>query len=124
MRERMRCLILVCLNGLCLWAAAGLLEQQELTGLDEIVFVKRHTYNANHYYTEFINSTWMPGGNICVLNLKTGAVRELLPQMTGGVFGRFDLRLTRGAWFSTGSPGRRKAAAFLRSTLTARDCGS
>ena len=59
--------------------------------VERVLFVKRFTYNSNHYYTEFINSTWMPGGNLCVLDLKTGAVRELLPQMTNGVFGRFDL---------------------------------
>lgn len=91
MRGLMGCLGFVCLNWLCLRAEAGLPEKQELQDLDEVIFVKRFTYDANHYYTEFINSTWMPGGNICVLDLKTGAVRELLPQMAGGVFGRFDL---------------------------------
>jgi len=58
---------------------------------EKIVFVKRHTYNSNHYYTEFINSRWMPGGNLCVLDLKTGEVRELVPSLAGGVFERFDL---------------------------------
>ena len=60
-------------------------------GADELLFVKRFTYDSNHYYTEFINSTWQPGGNLCVLDLKTGAVRELVPQLQGGVFERFDL---------------------------------
>ena len=36
---------------------------------DKLLFVKRFTYNSNHYYTEYINSAWMPGGNLCVLNL-------------------------------------------------------
>ncbi len=58
---------------------------------DKLLFVKRLTYNANHYYTEYINSQWMPGGNLCVLNLADGAVRELAPSLQGGVFGRFDL---------------------------------
>ncbi len=62
-----------------------------LVDFDEIVFVRRYTYNANHYYTEFINSDWMPGGNLCVLSLKDGSVRELAPQLKGGVFERFDL---------------------------------
>ena len=62
-----------------------------LIDFDKIVFVKRLTYSANHYYTEFINSRWTPGGNLCVLDLKTGQVRELVPSLAGGVFERFDL---------------------------------
>jgi hypothetical protein len=60
-------------------------------GFEQVLFVKRHTYNANHYYSEFINSAWLPGGNLCVLNLNDGSVRELLPALKGGVFERFDL---------------------------------
>ena len=73
---------------LFLLAASAALSQQDF---DKLVFVKRHTYGSNHYYTEFINSPWMPGGNICVLDLKTGAVREVVPQLKDGVFERFDL---------------------------------
>jgi len=58
---------------------------------DEIVFVKRFTYSANHYYTEFINSKWTPGGGLCVLNLRTGKVREIATELQGGVFERFDV---------------------------------
>ena len=54
-----------------------ILYEYALVVLDKIVFVKRFTYNANHYYTEFINSRWMPGGGLCVLDLKTGNVREV-----------------------------------------------
>ena len=68
-------------------AAAQLIEN----GVEELVFVKRFTLNANHIYTEYVNSTWKPGGNICVLNLKTGVVRELVPELKGGVFNRFDV---------------------------------
>jgi len=60
-------------------------------GFDKIVFVKRFTYSANHYYTEFINSKWMPGGNLCVLDVKTDKVWELVPELEGGVFERFDV---------------------------------
>jgi len=62
-----------------------------LIDFDEVVFVKRIKYNSNHYYTDFINSAFMPGGNICILNLKTGKVREVIKGLDGGVFGRFDL---------------------------------
>ncbi|MDR0757863.1 MAG: hypothetical protein LBF85_08460, partial [Tannerella sp.] len=58
-----------------------LLEQ----GVEKIVFVKRYTYNANHYYTESLNSRWMPGGNLCILSLKNGEVEELVPSLEGGV---------------------------------------
>ena len=30
-------------------------------GFDQVLFVKRHTYNANHYYTQYVNSAWRPG---------------------------------------------------------------
>ncbi|MDR1335334.1 MAG: hypothetical protein LBK22_00715, partial [Tannerella sp.] len=64
-----------------------LLEQ----GVEKIAFVKRFTYNSNHYYTEYLNSEWMPGGNLCVLSLRTGEVEELVPSLSGGVFGAFDV---------------------------------
>lgn len=59
--------------------------------VEKVIFVKRLTYSANHYYTEFINSRWTPGGNLCVLDLKTREVRELVPAMASGVFERYDL---------------------------------
>ena len=62
-----------------------------LMDFDKLVFIRRHTYNSNHYYTEYINGSWTPGGGLCVLDLKTGAVRELAPQLKGGVFMRFDV---------------------------------
>lgn len=58
---------------------------------EKIVFVKRFTYTANHYYTQHLNSDWTPGGNICTYDLKTEEVVDLVPELKGGVFGRFDL---------------------------------
>ncbi|MDR2844650.1 MAG: hypothetical protein LBV28_00995, partial [Puniceicoccales bacterium] len=60
-------------------------------GVETIAFVKRFTYNSNHYYTEYLNSQWLPGGNLCTLNLRTGEVKELVPSLAGGVFGSFDV---------------------------------
>lgn len=71
--------------------SAMAMEQAPTVDFDEVVFIRRYTYDANHYYTEYINSSWLPGGNLCVLNLKSGAVRELAPGLQGGVFERFDL---------------------------------
>jgi hypothetical protein len=62
-----------------------------LTGTDAIVFIKRYTYDANHYYTEYLNSRWKPGGGIFVLSLKDGSLRQVASELEGGVFGRFDL---------------------------------
>ena len=47
-------------------------------GFDKILFSRRFTYTANHYYTEYVNSRWTPGGNLCVLDLKTGRATELV----------------------------------------------
>ena len=60
-------------------------------GIQHVVFVKRNTYTANHYYTEYINSAWLPGGNVCVLDVETGKVRDVVTGLEGGVFERFDL---------------------------------
>ena len=72
-------------------AQPSLLDAEPPSGVEQVIFVKRFTFNSNHYYTEFINSTWMPGGNVCVLDLKTRKVRDLLPELSSGVFERFDL---------------------------------
>ena len=56
----------------------------------EILFVKRYTYNSKHYYDDFQHiSRW--GGNLCVLSVADGSVRELAPELEGGVFDRYDL---------------------------------
>ncbi|TKG91580.1 hypothetical protein EYV94_21380 [Puteibacter caeruleilacunae] len=73
-------------------AAKRLLSQ----GIKEVVFIKRLTLDGNHFYTEYVNSTWLPGGNICVLNLETGQVRDLVPQLNEGVFNRFDISYDAG----------------------------
>jgi len=58
---------------------------------DKIVFVKRITYTSSHYYTEYVDSKWTPGGSLCVLDLMTGKVTELVGELKNGVFGRFDV---------------------------------
>ncbi len=68
-------------------AAKHLLTQ----GIEKLIFVRRFTLTANHVYTEHVNSRWTPGGGLCILDLKTGAVTDLLPELSGGVFNRFDL---------------------------------
>jgi len=60
-------------------------------GIEKMAFIKRNTYNANHYYTEYVQGSFQPGGNLCVLDLKDGSVKELAPDLKNGVFERFDL---------------------------------
>ena len=83
-------------EGLVPSGAEGLVKdspalKNPLIDFDELVFIRRHTYNSNHYYTEYINARWTPGGGLCVLDLKTGEVRNLAPQLKDGVFMRFDV---------------------------------
>jgi len=60
-------------------------------GVEKLVFVRRFALTANHVYTEYLNSRWLPGGGPCVLDLKSGAVRDLVPQFRAGVVNRFDI---------------------------------
>ena len=69
-------------------AAKHLLDK----GIEELLFIRRLTFDANHVYTEYLNSRWMPGGGLCAVNLKTGNVREIVPELTkNGVVNWFDL---------------------------------
>jgi len=80
-------------------------------GIKKLVFIKRFTYNASHYYTEYIQGSFMPGGNLCILDLNDGSVKELLPEMNKGVFERldvsFDARKIVFAWKAQANVGYR-----------------
>lgn len=80
-------------------AVAGLLESYGKRALvncnpllrpGKILFVRRHTYRTGWYYAEFMQAG-PAGGNLCVLDLASGQVTELCPQLSGGIFDRFDL---------------------------------
>lgn len=66
-------------------------QQLLAKGIEKLVFIKRLTYQATHYYTEYIQGGFLPGGNLCILDLKDGSVKELLPEMSRGIFERFDV---------------------------------
>ncbi len=69
-------------------AAKRLLEQ----GVEALVFVRRPTLNGNHVYTEHDEGQFRPGGGLSVLDLKTGAIRDIAHDLTRtGVVNRFDL---------------------------------
>ena len=67
-----------------------------LMTFDRILFVKRLTYHSSHFYTDFIDGCDRFGGNLCVLDRKTGRVTDLIPEMKHGIFGRFDLHFNAG----------------------------
>ncbi|MCD6394484.1 MAG: hypothetical protein J7M40_13375 [Planctomycetes bacterium] len=60
-------------------------------GVEKLVFIKRQTYHSSHFYTDFIDGCDRFGGGLCVLDLKSGRVTDLAPEMKGGIFGRFCL---------------------------------
>jgi len=68
----------------------ALVRRNPLLASGELLFVKRHTYQTGWYYSEFMQGGRF-GGNLCVLSLDDGSVRELLPELSGGLFDRFDL---------------------------------
>jgi hypothetical protein len=65
--------------------------RQLLPGVNEILFVRRYTLQSSHYYTDFIDGCRHFGGNLCVLSLRDGSIRDLAPKLSGGIFGRCDL---------------------------------
>ncbi|MDZ7616695.1 MAG: hypothetical protein U1E05_06805 [Patescibacteria group bacterium] len=68
----------------------ALVDENPLLRPGKIIFVKRNTYQTHWYYSEFMQGG-PPGGNLCVLDLATGEVTELCPELDGGIFDRFDL---------------------------------
>jgi len=57
---------------------------------ERLLFVKRFTYSPGWYYAEYMRASRF-GGNLCVLSLADGEVTELAPELTGGIFDRYDL---------------------------------
>jgi len=72
-------------------ARESLVLDNPLIAFDRLLFVKRKTYQSNHYYTDYINGCRYYGGNLCILSLRDGKVTDLVPSMKDGIFGRFDL---------------------------------
>jgi hypothetical protein len=69
----------------------ALITENPLLAFGKLLFIKRKTYQASHYYTDYIDGCKHFGGNISVLDLRTGKVEDLIPELAGGIFGRFDL---------------------------------
>ena len=71
-----------------------LLSKNPLIDFDKLLFIKRYTFQSSHFYTDFIDGCANYGGNLCVLDLKTGESTDLVPEMRDGIFDRFDLHFS------------------------------
>ena len=79
------------------WAAAppssvpAVRAELKSLGVEKVVFIRRNTCTSDHYYTDHINDRAKPGGGLCVLDLASGAVTDLVPEFKHGWLGRFDV---------------------------------
>ena len=69
----------------------ALIVKNPLLNGKQLLFVKRFTYDSDHYYDEFINGAKTFGGGLFTLQLDDGSVREIAPALSGGVVDRYDL---------------------------------
>ena len=83
-------------------AALSLLREamlaHPLLRIDKLLFLKRKSWRASHIYSEHRDGDHTTGGNICILSpvAASGKVTELVPQLSGGLFGQFDLSFDAG----------------------------
>jgi hypothetical protein len=69
----------------------ALAARNPLMNFDKMLFLRRYTSQANHYYTDYINGCERFGGNICILSLSGGKVTELVPSLRDGIITHYDL---------------------------------
>ena len=76
----------------------ALVAGNPLVSPGRILFVKRRTYTPGWYYAEFMSAAHLfnakqgtAAGGLHVLSLPDGRVTEVVPQLRGGVFDRYDL---------------------------------
>jgi hypothetical protein len=67
-----------------------LVDANPLLSPGRLVFVKRYTYTPGWYYAEFMKANRF-GGGLFVLSLPDGGLVELVPELRGGIFDRYDL---------------------------------
>ena len=79
-----------------------------LLGFDKLLFIRRYTYQSSHIYTDHFDGSTRPGGNLCILSpLGTRKVTDLVPELAGGLFGRYDLSYDAGkVVFAYKKPGK------------------
>jgi len=57
----------------------------------KLLFIRRYTYDSQHFYDDYYHGLHKYGGCICTLSIDDGRAQEVLPDLSGGVFDRFDL---------------------------------
>ncbi|MDR2344664.1 MAG: hypothetical protein LBE18_01220 [Planctomycetaceae bacterium] len=65
--------------------------QQLLPDVTQILFIKRATFQSSHYYTDFIDGSYIFYSELCLLSLKDGSVQSIVPTLKGGIIGRCNL---------------------------------
>ncbi|MFH1267973.1 MAG: hypothetical protein ABIK89_19825, partial [Planctomycetota bacterium] len=61
-----------------------------------LLFVRRYTYDSPHFYDDYYQGVRRYGGSLSSLSIDDGTVKEVVPQLSGGVFDRFDLSFDAG----------------------------
>ncbi len=68
-----------------------LVEANPLLRGQQLLLVKRFTYDSQHYYDDYYHGPRAWGGNLVVVSLADGKTREIVPELRGGIFDRYDL---------------------------------
>jgi len=58
---------------------------------EKLLFIRRYTYDSQHFYDDYYHGIRKYGGGLCSLSIEDGTVKDVVPQLSGGVFDRFDL---------------------------------
>jgi len=69
----------------------ALVNENPLLAGKKLLFVKRHTYDSDHYYDEYSAGIKRFGGALSLLSLADGTVTDIAPQLGDGIFDRYDL---------------------------------
>jgi len=68
-----------------------LLAANPLLKDESILFVKRVTYDSQHFYDDYYHGLRRYGSQLCRLSLNDGKITDVLPQLDEGIIERFDL---------------------------------
>jgi hypothetical protein len=69
----------------------ALVAENPLLAGKQLLFVKRFTYDSDHYYDEFNAGIRRFGGGLYVLSLRDGSVKPVAPELGQGLTDRYDL---------------------------------
>jgi hypothetical protein len=69
----------------------SLVQENPLLKNQKLLFARRYTYDSQHYYDDYYHGPTQWGGNLTELDLASGKTREIVPQLAGGIFDRYDI---------------------------------